>query len=312
MEHLKIAGVFLTIALGTGIAFYIAGLLNRFKDKSLPWLLFYMIAFNVANLFFLTREYIEINLKDLLNTSFPITDVLTDISTIFWLLWTTSIWAIVLILLEKPFFNRIKKINIYSIIVLLIFIIGKSFFTGSDFYKNVLTSFSFYLGNLLDIAEIIILIYLIIFARKEGDNQKRRYMLSFGYIFLARFVIEIFLFYIPRYILGIRNPYYIQSVIVFSLTIFNALPFIWLRYYFKEYHINLKKNAPLSIDETIILKNNISEREKEIIALILEGKSNKEIEEKLFISAHTVKNHIYHIYQKLGINSRYQLIKRFS
>ncbi len=312
MEHLKIAGVFFTITLGTGIAFYIAGLLNRFKDKSLPWLLFYMIAFNVANLFFLTSEYIEINLKELLNTSFPITDVLTDISTIFWLLWTTSIWAIVLILLENPFFNRIKKINIYSIIVLLIFIIGKSFFTGSDFYKNVLTSFSFYLGNMLDIAEIIILIYLIIFARKEGDNQKRRYMLSFGYIFLARFVIEIFLFYIPYFIFGIKNPYYIQSVIVFCLIIFNTLPFIWLRYYFKEYHANLKKITPLNIDESIILKNNISKREKEIIALILEGKSNKEIEEKLFISAHTVKNHIYHIYQKLGINSRYQLIKRFS
>ncbi|RJP62128.1 MAG: LuxR family transcriptional regulator [Ignavibacteriales bacterium] len=312
MEHLKIAGVFLTIALGTGIAFYIASLLNRFKDKNLPWLLFYMITYNTANLLFLTKEYIEINLKELLKLPFPVTDVLTDVSTIFWLLWTTSIWAIVLILLDKPYFNRIKKINIYCIIILLIFIIGKSSFAGSDFYNNTLTTISFYLGNLLDIAEIIILIYLIILARREDNNQKRRYMLSFGYIFLARFVIEIFLFYIPYFIFGIKNPYYIQSVIVFCLTIFNALPFIWLRYYFKEYHTNLKKITPQNIDETIILKNNISEREKEIITLILEGKSNKEIEEKLFLSAHTVKNHIYHIYQKLGINSRYQLIKKFS
>jgi DNA-binding CsgD family transcriptional regulator len=42
--------------------------------------------------------------------------------------------------------------------------------------------------------------------------------------------------------------------------------------------------------------------------LILQGKSNKEIEDVLFISYNTVKNHIYNLYQKLGVKSRGQLI----
>jgi len=40
----------------------------------------------------------------------------------------------------------------------------------------------------------------------------------------------------------------------------------------------------------------------------LQGKSNKEIEHQLFISPHTVKNHIYSLYQKAGVKSRGQLV----
>jgi len=58
-------------------------------------------------------------------------------------------------------------------------------------------------------------------------------------------------------------------------------------------------------------QNKISEREMEIIQLLLKGKSNREIEEKLFISLHTVKNHLYNIYQKLKIENRHQLMALF-
>jgi ligand-binding sensor domain-containing protein/DNA-binding CsgD family transcriptional regulator len=55
----------------------------------------------------------------------------------------------------------------------------------------------------------------------------------------------------------------------------------------------------------------ISAREREIIRLVLKGKSNREIEDALFISMGTVKNHIYSIFQKLGIKNRSQLITLF-
>ena len=52
----------------------------------------------------------------------------------------------------------------------------------------------------------------------------------------------------------------------------------------------------------------LSFREAEIAQLILKGKSNKEIAVALDLSTSTVKNHIYNIYQKLDINSRFELI----
>jgi DNA-binding NarL/FixJ family response regulator len=48
---------------------------------------------------------------------------------------------------------------------------------------------------------------------------------------------------------------------------------------------------------------NISEREIEIIRLIAEGFSNKQIAEKLFLSIHTVNTHRKNIMNKLGVNN---------
>ncbi|MCX6557889.1 MAG: LuxR C-terminal-related transcriptional regulator [Candidatus Aminicenantes bacterium] len=63
--------------------------------------------------------------------------------------------------------------------------------------------------------------------------------------------------------------------------------------------------------EQYLSKCDISQREKEIVMLLLKGKSNKEIEDALFIAMGTVKNHIYSIYQKIGVKNRAQLITLF-
>ena len=51
----------------------------------------------------------------------------------------------------------------------------------------------------------------------------------------------------------------------------------------------------------------VSEREAEIVSLLVEGLSNQEIAKKLFISPNTVKTHIKNIYAKLGVSNRLQL-----
>lgn len=53
----------------------------------------------------------------------------------------------------------------------------------------------------------------------------------------------------------------------------------------------------------------LSKREKDIIKLIVEGKSSFEIAEKLYISIHTVNNHRKNIIRKLEINNLCQLTK---
>jgi DNA-binding NarL/FixJ family response regulator len=53
---------------------------------------------------------------------------------------------------------------------------------------------------------------------------------------------------------------------------------------------------------------NISEREMEIIKLIAEGSSNKEVADKLFLSTHTVTTHRKNIMSKLGVNNTAGLV----
>lgn len=61
--------------------------------------------------------------------------------------------------------------------------------------------------------------------------------------------------------------------------------------------------------EEVVNRHRVSEREAEIIRWIIQGYNNQEIGEQLFISPHTVKNHLYSIYRKLGVKSRFELIK---
>jgi len=49
---------------------------------------------------------------------------------------------------------------------------------------------------------------------------------------------------------------------------------------------------------------NLTPREREVLALIAKGMSNKEIARQLFISDKTVKNHLSNIFEKLHINDR--------
>jgi DNA-binding NarL/FixJ family response regulator len=51
-------------------------------------------------------------------------------------------------------------------------------------------------------------------------------------------------------------------------------------------------------------------REREIVRLLGAGRSNAEIASALFVSAATVKTHLAHIYEKLGVRSRYDALGR--
>jgi two-component system response regulator DevR len=48
----------------------------------------------------------------------------------------------------------------------------------------------------------------------------------------------------------------------------------------------------------------LSDREREILNLITEGLTNRQIGERLFLAEKTVKNHVRRIYSKLGVGSR--------
>lgn len=48
----------------------------------------------------------------------------------------------------------------------------------------------------------------------------------------------------------------------------------------------------------------LSDREREVLALLVKGYANRQIAEALVITPNTVKKHVDHIFQKLGVNSR--------
>jgi ligand-binding sensor domain-containing protein/DNA-binding CsgD family transcriptional regulator len=80
---------------------------------------------------------------------------------------------------------------------------------------------------------------------------------------------------------------------------------LWRRNRQKYLSMRLKSEAEM---EPMFEKYGVTKREKEIIGLILKGKTNKDIEDQLYISLNTVKSYIYRIYKKFGVQSRLELI----
>jgi DNA-binding CsgD family transcriptional regulator len=91
--------------------------------------------------------------------------------------------------------------------------------------------------------------------------------------------------------------------VLFYLATVGFLLFHSVNYLFKP-----EVSRSYRLPEQIVKQYGISPREREIITMLVKGYPNKVIGEKLFISSTTVKNHIYHIYQKTGVTNKIQLI----
>jgi len=55
----------------------------------------------------------------------------------------------------------------------------------------------------------------------------------------------------------------------------------------------------------------LTKREEDVVKLIAEGMTNRQISQQLSLSEHTVRNYLFHIFDKLGISNRSELILYF-
>ena len=55
----------------------------------------------------------------------------------------------------------------------------------------------------------------------------------------------------------------------------------------------------------------LTERERDVLALVAEGFTNREVARRLFISPATVRTHLEHVYEKLGVRTRTAAVRVF-
>ena len=56
----------------------------------------------------------------------------------------------------------------------------------------------------------------------------------------------------------------------------------------------------------------LTEREEQVAHLVVEGFSNREVAERLFLSTNTIETHLRHIFQKVGVRSRTELARKLT
>ncbi len=159
--------------------------------------------------------------------------------------------------------------------------------------------------NKLYIYSSLVLILPTIVASVFLRNKKG----SVNYGLLSQIMIAFYplLLFVPLdLVFFISSPF---KLIDISYSLFSIFVYLFIaRHYIYNYEPE-KKNLMMEID-TFYHQNDVSKREREIIDLLLDGKSNKEIACELFISYNTVKTHVKNIYRKLEVSNRVQLVHK--
>lgn len=73
--------------------------------------------------------------------------------------------------------------------------------------------------------------------------------------------------------------------------------------------VPVPSSQPFALNEDRLKDLGITKRELEILALIAQGMSNREIAEKLFVSENTVKTHSSRLFDKLSAKRRTQAVQ---
>lgn len=213
-----------------------------------------------------------------------------EVVLMFLILWTLST------LILKIFYER-NRIIIKILVFILSFIpvvIHSTWFFGIFGAKNVEDIYYLYF-----IGVLIINCILFMVKYKKINNKLFR---KLGLIMASILSLFIVLFIAQSYITGFKIDTFPIFYLLITILLIN---FLWKKF------IENNVDGVFKINESFVKEYNITKREQEIIELIQAGYSNAVISNKLFVSEKTIANHIYNIYKKLNITSRFELICMF-
>jgi len=74
--------------------------------------------------------------------------------------------------------------------------------------------------------------------------------------------------------------------------------------------VRVRDAGPFTLDGEKVKELGITPREHEILGLIAQGLSNREIGEKLFLSENTVKTHSSRLFEKMSVSRRTQAAQK--
>jgi DNA-binding CsgD family transcriptional regulator len=305
MEHFQIWIQIITLIVGTAVLFDTIQFHKRYRYRFLKPLWYCFLFLNLDFLMGVISRYLFINFFDDLRLfkSSLFLEIADPFATVFLVALVYFLISLKRSLQDKSTTKSMQWLFISAVI----FIIIRAFI--GLFYRHPAIIFQAVNFIHLVILFCAFVLFVVVMGRfvfasnRVKDKEMTGPIKQFGIFYLSGFVLII--------LSSIFSGPYHRIVYVLVCLSFNIFPFFWLRLSLPGNKNSLAFVANETDLAEICEKFGVSSRQMEIIRLILSGKSNKDIADVLFIAPHTVKNHIYNLYQKLGIKSRFELVNLF-
>ncbi|UCC39698.1 MAG: helix-turn-helix transcriptional regulator [Candidatus Aminicenantes bacterium] len=203
---------------------------------------------------------------------------------------------------SKPMKNPIKKIYL-----LLMILSAFAFGIGvTAFLINQDEAWLYFFCNIIwgSVYLVVIAVFALnIFEKRAAIYDQNHALRLFQFFYLT-----------------ILSVFFVQNLFKYPYKGFFMMIFIWFMnlfpIYWSNYKLRMENSNGISLNiypenlEHLISEYSITGREREILECILRGFSNREIQNRLFLSPHTVKNHNYNLYKKLGVRNRVELMRK--
>ena len=150
-------------------------------------------------------------------------------------------------------------------------------------------------------------LFVFVRGRAVEDPRERRFVQTMSSYFFVLFLVFAMIFFGP-FRFGRAGHILVRSLLGFAYLL---PPLAFLRIRFRETRdalLTRLAGAGTELDRWLETTS-LSPRERQIAARVLVGKSNKAIEQELFIGRRTVESHLYSIYRKVGVKNRLQLAR---
>lgn len=232
------------------------------------------------------------------NTVFPFSSVLGIIIGIALSLSVYLLLCCVLRELSKTTYNKP--------VILTVCIISIQLIRTVLYYLKLITPASY-----VSIAFIILVSMYLFFIglafyngeKSEWNPAVQKIVKQIGFTLLI-FAPVSALFYLCLFFLSLQNTISLDFLFMGICGFVTAK--VLIEYLSRIGTVPVLKPESGSFSETYKL----SSREAEVLVLLIEGYTNKEIGEKLFISYITVRTHVSHIFEKTGTSSRIELVSK--
>ncbi|MCF8299250.1 MAG: helix-turn-helix transcriptional regulator [Saprospiraceae bacterium] len=312
VEHLKLISLLGLLFAGVWFAFYLKQIYKSFPYGFIKAILTYNIVFVFLNglqlVILYSKEYLDLN---------GFADYLECMIFVFCMGMLFLFYLMLNILFsfrDRPIPRKYNRWVIAFAGFLIISNVFRTFIPETQklfswiniirYNFNLISNLAYYLefGTLI--------IFYFVWAKTKLECERIKISKVYTLSFIIADGITIIMVYLFQKLQVAETYRGIIVVVINSMPI--VIPFLWTKFVFMDYAQRIstliKEEDKLN---TIYNKYKISKGETEVIELLIDGKSTNEIKEHLFLSYHTVKNHISHIYEKLNVRTRHELIHFF-